>query len=104
MSKIAEYEQKYDWDIISRKYKYIGAYELQKSYYSDLEILTLLRNQNAEDQDRLDYLEISKDRNGFEDSNLKPVRIDGLKCSDIKSICAHPNMTEDWNHLIVVMD
>ena len=28
----------------------------------------------------------------------------GLECNDIKYLCAHPNMTDAWNHFMVVMD
>ena len=30
--------------------------------------------------------------------------MDGLECQDIKYLSAHPNMAEDWNHFMVVMD
>jgi hypothetical protein len=48
-------------------------------------------------------LVIKKDREGFY-IDKTDASVDGLKCKDIQYLKAHPNMTDVWNHFMVVMD
>ena len=71
-------------DTITCNSKQIG-YSNVPDYYSicgRTEILTLLSNDETDDD----------------------VSVDGLECNDIKYLKAHPNMTDNWNHFMVVMD
>ena len=100
LEKVKESEKDFTDDIITCTSKQIG-YSNVPDYSSILgraEILTLLSN------DETDYcLNINKDRDGF-DIGDDDVSVDGLECNDIKYLKAHPNMTDNWNHFMVVMD
>jgi hypothetical protein len=46
---------------------------------------------------------ITQARDGFS-IGIDDASVDGLECNDIKYLCAHPTMTDEWNHFMVVMD
>ena len=88
------------YDIISCMAKQVGYAHVPKYSvkYSYTEFLTRLNN-----DDESDNLCIIEARDGF-DIGIEDASLDGLECKDIKYLCAHPNMTDDWNHFMVVMD
>ena len=68
------------------------------NYCSDAELLTNLNNRDQ------DYdLEINSSRTGIFIGG-ENASVNGLECNDIKCLCVHPNLTDDWNHFMVVMD
>ena len=87
-------------DIISCIAKQVGHANVPKysAKCASIEFLTRLNN-----DDGSDYLEINEARDGFE-IGYDQASFDGLECKDIKYLSAHPNMTDDWNHFMVVMD
>ncbi len=76
-------------------YAHVPKYNSATSY---TEFLTRLNN-----KDESCYLYINEARDGFQ-IGIEDASLDGLECKEIKYLCAHPNMTDDWNHFMVVMD
>ncbi len=90
----------YDDGIISCIANQVGYDHVPKyaSFYGSNESLTRLNNKEENH-----CLEINKARDGFEIGD-DYASLDGLECKNIKYLCAHPNMTDNWNHFMVVMN
>ena len=67
-----------------------------RSFCSEIEMLTLLNS--------VESLDINNERNGFQINGEIDTNIDGLELESIKFLCAHPNMTDDGNQYMAVMD
>lgn len=67
-------------------------------WLASVEILARLNNNLGKS-----HLCINEERNGFQIDD-EPTILSGLECNDVKYMCAHPNMTFNYNQIVVVMD
>lgn len=87
-------------DYVSSMSKQIGNSAIPKYavWLASVEILTRLNNNLGKC-----HLCINEERNGFQIDD-EQTTLSGLECNYVKYMCAHPNMTFNYNQIVVVME